>query len=132
MNHDDDGIFFRRRRRPGRRLVGERAGRASAHLDGMNAERVFLIAAECIGDGLLSRRQYGYASETLVFGRPIGHEPGRPVPDRAGARADRGGKTDAYRTLACSSTAMPSRPRRETGEGPAAEAFVGPPPTRTA
>ena len=52
-------------------------------LDGMNAERI-LIAAECVGDGRwFIERASAYASERVVFDRPIGAEPGRAVPHRA-------------------------------------------------
>jgi acyl-CoA dehydrogenase len=49
-------------------------------LDGMNAERV-LIAAECIGDGRwFTRTASRYASERVVFGRPIGANQGVQFP----------------------------------------------------
>ncbi|MDX6469818.1 MAG: acyl-CoA dehydrogenase, partial [Gaiellaceae bacterium] len=48
--------------------------------DGMNAERV-LIAAECIGDGRwFVRRGAEYASQRVVFGRPIGANQGVQFP----------------------------------------------------
>ena len=53
-------------------------------LDGLNAERT-LIAAECIGDGLLVHRPHheAYAEVTdVVFGRPIGQNQARAVPHR--------------------------------------------------
>ena len=49
-------------------------------LDGMNAERV-LIAAECIGDGRwFIDKAKAYASERVVFGRPIGANQGVQFP----------------------------------------------------
>ena len=64
-------------------------------LDGMNAERV-LIAAECIGDGrCFIERAVKYAGERVVFGRPIGAEPGRAVSDCAGVRRARGRRPHA-------------------------------------
>jgi alkylation response protein AidB-like acyl-CoA dehydrogenase len=61
-------------------LVGEE-GRGFRHiLDGMNAERV-LIAAECIGDGRwFVEKASAYASERVVFGRPIGQNQGVQFP----------------------------------------------------
>ena len=61
-------------------LVGEE-GRGFRHiLDGMNAERV-LIAAECIGDGRwFVAKASAYASERVVFGRPIGQNQGVQFP----------------------------------------------------
>ena len=61
-------------------LVGEE-GRGFRHiLDGMNAERV-LIAAECIGDGRwFVEKASMYASERVVFGRPIGQNQGVQFP----------------------------------------------------
>ena len=79
----------------------------------MNAERI-LIAAECIGDGRwFVEKATAYASERVVFGRPIGAEPGRPVPDRAGARPDRGGRPDALQgRLAVRAGPARAAPRR--------------------
>ena len=95
MNHATTEVFLDGVEVPADALVGEE-GKGFRHiLDGMNAERI-LIAAECIGDGRWFVEQASaYASERVVFGRPIGAEPGRPVPDRAGARGDRGGRPDA-------------------------------------
>ena len=61
----------------------------------MNAERI-LIAAECVGDGnFFIERAVKYVGERVVFGRPIGAEPGRAVPDRARARRGVRGRLDA-------------------------------------
>src|SRR5213076_3039225 len=49
-------------------------------LDGMNAERI-LIASEAIGDGRwFVERAARYASERVVFGRPIGTNQGVQFP----------------------------------------------------
>jgi acyl-CoA dehydrogenase len=80
MNHATTEIFLDGVELPADALVGEE-GKGFRHiLDGMNAERV-LIAAECIGDGrwfvdTASR----YASERVVFGRPIGQNQGVQFP----------------------------------------------------
>ena len=80
MNHATtelflDGVFV-----PEDDLVGVE-GHGFAHiLDGMNAERV-LIAAECIGDGRwFVEKAASYASERVVFGRPIGSNQGVQFP----------------------------------------------------
>jgi alkylation response protein AidB-like acyl-CoA dehydrogenase len=61
-------------------LVGEQGMGFRYILDGMNAERV-LIAAECIGDGhWFIEKAAAYASERIVFGRPIGANQGVQFP----------------------------------------------------
>ena len=61
-------------------LVGEEGQGFRYILDGMNAERV-LIAAECIGDGhWFVEKATAYASERVVFGRPIGANQGVQFP----------------------------------------------------
>ena len=61
-------------------LVGEEGLGFRYILDGMNAERI-LIAAECIGDGhWFVEKATAYASERVVFGRPIGANQGVQFP----------------------------------------------------
>jgi acyl-CoA dehydrogenase len=61
-------------------LVGQEGLGFRYVLDGMNAERV-LIAAECIGDGhWFVEKAAAYASERVVFGRPIGANQGVQFP----------------------------------------------------
>jgi acyl-CoA dehydrogenase len=80
MNHATteiwlDGVFV-----PDEDLVGEEGLGFRYILDGMNAERV-LIAAECIGDGhWFVQKAAAYASERVVFGRPIGANQGVQFP----------------------------------------------------
>jgi acyl-CoA dehydrogenase len=80
MNHATTEVFFDDVPLPGDALVGEE-GRGFRHiLDGLNAERI-LIAAECVGDGRWFVRTAGrYASERVVFGRPIGANQGVQFP----------------------------------------------------
>jgi acyl-CoA dehydrogenase len=61
-------------------LVGAE-GQGFRHLlDGLNAERI-LIAAECVGDGRwFVEKAARYASERVVFGRPIGANQGVQFP----------------------------------------------------
>jgi alkylation response protein AidB-like acyl-CoA dehydrogenase len=80
MNHATTEIFLDRVAVPDEDLVGEEGGGFRYILDGMNAERV-LIAAECIGDGRwFIEKATAYASERVVFGRPIGANQGVQFP----------------------------------------------------
>jgi alkylation response protein AidB-like acyl-CoA dehydrogenase len=80
MNHATTEIFLDGVELPADALVGEE-GQGFRHiLDGMNAERI-LIAAECIGDGRwFVSKGSAYASERVVFGRPIGTNQGVQFP----------------------------------------------------
>ena len=80
MNHATTEVFLDDVEVPGDALVGE-AGQGFRYiLDAMNAERI-LIAAECIGDGRwFVDKAARYASERVVFGRPIGVNQGVQFP----------------------------------------------------
>jgi acyl-CoA dehydrogenase len=72
MNHASTEIFLDGVEVPSDALVGEEGKGFRQILDGMNAERI-LIAAECIGDGRwFVEKAARYATERVVFGRPIG------------------------------------------------------------
>jgi len=80
MNHASTEIFFDGVSVPEDALVGEEGKGFRYILDGMNAERI-LIAAECIGDGRwFTEKATAYASERVVFGRPIGQNQGVQFP----------------------------------------------------
>jgi len=80
MNHATTEIFLDDVEVPADALIGEEGRGFRYILDGMNAERV-LIAAECIGDGRwFTRTASKYASERVVFGRPIGANQGVQFP----------------------------------------------------
>jgi acyl-CoA dehydrogenase len=80
MNHATTEIFFDGVEVPSDALVGEEGKGFRYILDGMNAERS-LIAAECIGDGhWFVEKAAAYASERVVFGRPIGQNQGVQFP----------------------------------------------------
>ena len=80
MNHATTEIFFDGVEIPEDALVGEEGKGFRYILDGMNAERI-LIAAECIGDGRwFVEKATTYASERVVFGRPIGTNQGVQFP----------------------------------------------------
>ena len=80
MNHATTEIFLDGVFVADEDLVGEEGMGFRYILDGMNAERV-LIAAECIGDGhWFIEKASAYASERVVFGRPIGANQGVQFP----------------------------------------------------
>ena len=80
MNHSSTEIFLDGVAVSADDLVGEEGKGFRYILDGMNAERV-LIAAECIGDGRwFVEKASRYASERVVFGRPIGQNQGVQFP----------------------------------------------------
>ena len=86
MNHATTELFFDDLEVPATALVGEEGEGFRYLLDGLNAERI-LIAAECIGDGRwFVERAARYASERVVFGRPIGANQGVQFPIARGAR----------------------------------------------
>ena len=76
----DDEVFLDGVEVPADTLVGEEGQGFRYILDAMNAERI-LIAAECIGDGRwFVDKAAHYASERVVFGRPIGANQGVQFP----------------------------------------------------
>ncbi|HET9668370.1 MAG TPA: acyl-CoA dehydrogenase family protein [Casimicrobiaceae bacterium] len=80
VNHETNELFFDDLEIPAANLVGEEGKGFRYILDGLNAERT-LIAAECIGDGYwFIERAVGYASERVVFDRPIGKNQGVQFP----------------------------------------------------
>jgi acyl-CoA dehydrogenase len=80
VNHETNEVFLDDVRVPESALIGEEGSGFRYVLDGMNAERI-LVAAECIGDGhWFIERVRRYASERVVFGRPIGANQGVQFP----------------------------------------------------
>ncbi|MCH6159115.1 acyl-CoA dehydrogenase family protein [Streptomyces marispadix] len=80
VNHETNEVFFDHVHVPADSLIGEEGRGFRYVLDGMNAERI-LIASECIGDGRwFVERAAEYASERVVFGRPIGQNQGVQFP----------------------------------------------------
>ncbi|MFN8753592.1 MAG: acyl-CoA dehydrogenase family protein [Betaproteobacteria bacterium] len=79
-NHETNEVFFDNLEVPAENLIGEEGQGFRYILDGMNAERI-LIAAECVGDGhWFVERATRYASERVVFDRPIGQNQGVQFP----------------------------------------------------
>jgi acyl-CoA dehydrogenase len=80
VNHETNEVFFDNLAIPAENLIGEEGMGFKYILDGLNAERA-LIAAECIGDAYwFIDRARRYASERVVFGRPIGQNQGIQFP----------------------------------------------------
>jgi acyl-CoA dehydrogenase len=80
MNHATTELFFDDLEVPVAALVGEEGNGFRYLLDGLNAERI-LIAAECVGDGRwFIERATRYATDRVVFGRPIGQNQGVQFP----------------------------------------------------
>lgn len=80
INHETNQVFINDLVVPIENLIGEEGMGFRYILDGWNAERI-LIAAECIGDGRwFIEKASRYASERVVFGRPIGANQGVQFP----------------------------------------------------
>src|SRR5690242_6241824 len=80
MNHSTTQIFFDNMRVPAENLIGDEGKGFRYILSGMNAERI-LIASESIGDAKwFIKKATDYASERVVFGRPVGQNQGIQFP----------------------------------------------------
>ena len=80
INHHTNALFLDNVEVPVENLIGEEGMGFRYIIDGWNAERI-LVAAEAIGDGRwFVERAAKYASERVVFGRPIGSNQGIQFP----------------------------------------------------
>jgi len=80
INHNTTEVFFDNLKVPASSLIGEEGKGFRYILDGMNAERC-LIAAEAIGDARwFIEKARTYATERVVFDRPIGQNQGIQFP----------------------------------------------------
>ena len=80
VNHETNEVFFDNLEIPAENLIGQEGRGFRYILDGLNAERT-LIAAECIGDAYwFIDKARRYASERVVFNRPIGQNQGVQFP----------------------------------------------------
>jgi len=80
VNHETNEVFFDNLEIPAENLIGTEGQGFKYILDGLNAERV-LIAAECIGDAYwFIDRARRYATDRVVFDRPIGKNQGIQFP----------------------------------------------------
>ncbi|MBU6189644.1 MAG: acyl-CoA/acyl-ACP dehydrogenase [Betaproteobacteria bacterium] len=80
VNHETNELFIDNLEIPVENRIGEEGKGLKYILDGLNAERI-LIAAECIGDGYwFVEKASRYASDRVVFERPIGKNQGVQFP----------------------------------------------------
>jgi acyl-CoA dehydrogenase len=80
FNHHTNILFFEDVEVPVENRIGEEGKGFRYIIDGWNAERI-LIASEAIGDGRwFIERAAKYASERVVFGKPIGANQGVQFP----------------------------------------------------
>ena len=80
INHHTSALFFDNVEVPIANLIGQEGMGFRYIIDGWNAERI-LVAAEAIGDGRwFVERAARYASQRVVFGRPIGSNQGVQFP----------------------------------------------------
>lgn len=80
INHNTTEVFFDQLRVPAENLIGKEGSGFRYIIDGMNAERT-LIAAECLGDArwFINKAKH-YASERVIFNRPLGQNQGIQFP----------------------------------------------------
>jgi acyl-CoA dehydrogenase len=80
VNHNTTEIFIDNMKVPAANRIGEEGKGFRYILDGMNAERI-IAASEALGDARwFIRKASTYASERVVFGRPIGKNQGVQFP----------------------------------------------------
>jgi acyl-CoA dehydrogenase len=80
VNHHTTEVFFDNLRVPAENLIGEEGKGFRYILDGLNAERI-LVAHESVGDAKwFVKTAAKYASERIVFDRPIGQNQGVQFP----------------------------------------------------
>ena len=80
INHHTNALFFDNVEVPVENLIGEEGSGFRYIIDGWNAERI-LVAAEAVGDGRwFVERAANYATERIVFGKPIGANQGVQFP----------------------------------------------------
>jgi acyl-CoA dehydrogenase len=115
FNHHTNILFFENVEVPAENLIGTEGMGFRHIIDGWNAERI-LIASEAIGDGRwFVEKGAKYASERVVFGKPVGANQGVQFPlakayahveaascmrDRAADMFDRGEKCGAEANMA--------------------------------
>jgi acyl-CoA dehydrogenase len=115
FNHHTNILFFENVEIPVENRIGEEGKGFRYIIDGWNAERI-LIASEAVGDGRwFVEKGAKYASERVVFGRPIGANQGVQFPlarayahveaaacmrDVAAEKFDRGEKCGAEANMA--------------------------------
>ena len=80
MNHSTNALFFDNMEIPAESLIGQEGRGFSYILDGMNAERI-LVASDSLGDARwFIDKAVAYASQRVIFGKPIGANQGVQFP----------------------------------------------------
>jgi acyl-CoA dehydrogenase len=80
MNHSTNALFFDNMEIPADSLIGQEGKGFSYILDGMNAERI-LVASDSLGDARwFVEKAVAYASQRVIFGKPIGANQGVQFP----------------------------------------------------
>src|SRR5262245_31846252 len=80
MNHSTNALFFDNVEIPADSLIGQEGKGFSYILDGMNAERI-LVASDSLGDSRwFIEKAVAYASQRVIFGKPIGANQGVQFP----------------------------------------------------
>jgi acyl-CoA dehydrogenase len=122
MNHATTEVFFDDVIVPAASLVGEEGKGFRYILDGMNAERI-LIAAECVGDGRwFVEKAARYASERVVFDRPIGSNQGIQLPLARAHASIQGADLVRYKAAWLFDQGLPCGPEANTAKLLASEA----------
>ncbi len=124
MNHSTNALFFDNVEIPASSLIGQEGKGFSYILDGMNAERI-LVASDSLGDGRwFIDRAVAYASQRVIFGKPIGANQGVQFPIAKAHMALEA--ADLMRTKAAKlfDAGLPSGPEANMAKYLAAEAAI--------
>jgi acyl-CoA dehydrogenase len=122
INHATTEVFFDNLEIPASCLIGEEGKGFRYILDGMNAERI-LIASECIGDARwFVNTASAYASQRVVFGRPIGQNQGVAFPIARAYAAAQAARLMTYRAAALYDGGWPCAEEANTAKLLASEA----------
>jgi acyl-CoA dehydrogenase len=122
INHATTEVFFDNLEIPASCLIGEEGKGFRYILDGMNAERI-LIASECIGDARwFVDTARAYASQRVVFGRPIGRNQGVAFPIARAYAASQAARLMTYRAAALYDEGRPCAEEANTAKLLASEA----------
>ena len=80
INHQTNEVFYDDLKVPAVNLIGEEGQGFKYVLDGMNSERIICAAQSCGDARFFIKKASAYASERVVFGRPIGQNQGVQFP----------------------------------------------------
>lgn len=80
INHQTNEVFYDDLKVPAANLIGEEGNGFRYVLDGMNSERIICAAESCGDARFFIGKAVKYASERVVFGKPIGHNQGVQFP----------------------------------------------------